>query len=152
MRILRRISKSWRGIGEMPFLLRLLCGGAMVVCPLFLVALCVPGIEWEVDGQDMTYSQLWSSGMGPAGAAWLALGAVGSWALAARVPAARWLLVLMPIAPALVLGCASRQVIPWDSLVGAALTSVGFWLCLFKLKSVKAYLNGKPGLEDRTCL
>jgi hypothetical protein len=143
MRILSRISKYWRSTAEMPFLLRILCGGAMVVCPFFLVALIIPGSDVEVDGVSMTYSQFWASGNAPALAAALALGTIGSWGVAARIRAARWLLVLMPIAPAFVLACGYRQLLPWDSLVGAALTSVGVWLCLFGLESVRAFLEGE---------
>jgi hypothetical protein len=68
----------------MPFLLGMLCQGAMVAAPILLVLLAVPGVEWEVNGRAMPYAEMWSSGEVPAVALSLALAGIGAWGLAAR--------------------------------------------------------------------
>jgi hypothetical protein len=80
----------------MPFLLRTFCEGAMVAAPILLVFLLLPITDWQINGRPMAYAELWSSGQGVAIAAFLVLGGVGAWGLAARVHASRWLLVSLP--------------------------------------------------------
>jgi hypothetical protein len=139
-----RLATCWQNTKSMPFLLRLLCQGAMVAAPILLLFLVLPITEWEVNGRSVSYAELGSSGEGAAIAASLGLASAGAWGLAARNSASRWLLVSTPLAPYVVLAVfpGSRvEPIGPDVIVSAALTAAAFYFCLFRLRAVRAYLN-----------
>lgn len=126
-------------------MIRILCHGGMVVCPLMLLFVLLPVFNWEVNGQEMTYRELWTSGTGVVFAFSLATGAAGSWGLAARKPWARWVLVCME--PALLLVLALNQStwmeqegLPLGELaVQTLLTSLCIYACLFHLPGMRRY-------------
>src|SRR5215217_5104492 len=99
MLTVERFLTCWRNTKEMPFPLSMLCQGGMVVAPTFLILLGFPLVEWEIDGRNMSYAELWSSGEGGAIVVSLALVSVGVWGIAARNRVSRWLLVLSPVVP-----------------------------------------------------
>ena len=74
----------WRNTKEMPALLRMFCQGAMVAPPLLAVVLLVPLTNWNVNGREVHYSELWSSGAGLTMLVLLLMVSAGSWGLAAR--------------------------------------------------------------------
>ena len=147
--MLERLAAYWGNTKEMPLLLRLLCQGGMVVAPFLLLFLALPLVDWEIDGRRMSYSQLWSTGYGLAFAVALALTGVGVWGLAARNQFSRWLLVLAPTAPYVVLtaysvsGISANTPIGTTVLLQAVGTSAVVYVCLFHLRVVRAYLDGK---------
>lgn len=130
----------------MPLVLRVLCQGAMVAAPLLLLALMVP-MEWEVDGVQMSYAELWASGNGAAMACFFVLTGFGAWGLAARVARSRWLLVFAPLIPYVVLevysqGSSLPSEPPTLDVLGSAFaTAILLYVCLFRLPSVVAYLD-----------
>ena len=146
MTLLQRLSGYWQNTKSMPFLLRLLSQGAMVAAPILLLFLVLPITEWEINGHRVSYAELWFSGQGVAIAAPLALVAAGAWGLAARNSASRWLLVLSPVAPYLILAILpatpSESLTP-DVIASAALTAAVFYFCLFRLRAVREYLAPK---------
>lgn len=144
MVITERWATCWRNTKSLPFLLRLLIQGAMVAAPILLLFLVFPIAEWEVDGRTVSYTELWSSGEGAALAVWLGLAGAGAWGLAVRSAASRWLLVLSPVAPYIVLAMFSASTpTPLDAIVSAALTAAVFYFCLFRLRAVRAYLDAE---------
>jgi hypothetical protein len=144
-----RVATYWKNTKRMPFLLRMLCQGAMVAAPILLVILLLPITEWEINGRPMAYAELWSSGQGVAIAAFLAFVSVGTWGLAARTRASRWLLVSSPLAPYIVLALFPAsptlfsEPIAVSVIVSATLTAAAFYVCLFHLRSVREYLDNK---------
>ena len=146
MTFFQRLSEYWQNTKSMPFLLRLLSQGAMVAAPILLLFLVLPITEWEINGHRVSYAELWFSGQGVAIAAPLALVAAGAWGLAARNSASRWLLVLSPVAPYLILAILpatpSEPLTP-DVIASAALTAAVFYFCLFRLRAVREYLAPK---------
>ena len=149
MLIVERLEKYWKNTKEMPFLLRALVQGAMVVAPVFLLLLALPIAEWEIDGRLISYAELWSSGQGAAISVSLALICIGAWGLAARNHVSRWPLVFSPLAPYLVL-----VIFPWspaltpepitaEVIVGSAVAAAMFYVCLFHLRVVREYLDDK---------
>jgi len=149
MLTVERFAAGWKNTKEMPLLMRMLCQGAMVVAPAFLILLTLPLLEWDVDGRRMSYVELWSSGEGAAIAASLALVSVGAWGLAARNRASRWLLVLSPVVPYFVLlifqqaSAVSSEPIATEVIVSATVTAIVFYVCLFHLRAVCEYLDGE---------
>ena len=143
-----RVPAYWKNTKELPYLLRVLIQGAMVVTPLFLLLLVLPVTEWEVDGRLVSYTELWSSGEGIALAVSLLLVGAGAWGLAARNAASRWLLVISPVVPYLVFGAVSSpasEPITFAGAVSAAVTAAIFYVGLFRLRSVQEYLALKGG-------
>lgn len=124
----------------MPFLLRMLNQGAMVAAPILLLFLILPITEWEVNGRQVPYAELWSSGGGAAFAASLALATAGAWGFAARIAVSRWLLVSSPLAPYMVLAIFPDSPTEPIGPAGSILTAAVFYLCLFRLRSVRTYL------------
>ena len=146
MVIAERMATCWRNTKSMPFLLRLLIQGAMVATPILLLFLVLPITEWEMNGRTVSYTELWSSGEGPALAVSLALAGAGAWGLAARAAASRWLLVFSPVAPYIVLAifpASALAPVTLDVIVSGALTAAVFYFCLFRLRAVRAYLDAE---------
>jgi len=139
--ILGRLGSSWRNTREMPLVMRVLCQGAMVVTPLFILALVLPVADWEVDGQTMTYRDLWTSGNGGMLAICFGLCCFGAWGLAARRHSSRWVLVAASVAPAVVIA-ASGSSIRWLSLIEAAICGIAMYFCLFRLRAVQLFMGG----------
>lgn len=80
---------------ELPFGVNILCHGGMVLAPLFVLALILPLSDWEVNGQLMSYHDLWRSGVGPVFSGFFFILGLGCWGMAARKRWARWVLVIM---------------------------------------------------------
>lgn len=115
----------------------------MVVTPLFILALVLPVTDWEVDGQAMTYRELWTSGNGAMLAVCLGLYCFGAWGLAARRHFSRWVLVTASVAPAVFIAVSERS-IPWLSFTEAAIYGIAMYFCLFRLRAVQLFMAG-PG-------
>ncbi|HEV8327869.1 MAG TPA: hypothetical protein VGQ08_10320 [Nitrospiraceae bacterium] len=149
MQIVKHFATCWRNTKEMPFLLRMLCQGAMVVAPAFLILLTLPLLEWEIDGHRMSYAELWSSGQGTAIAASLVLVSVGAWGLAARKRSSRWLLALSPVVPYFILAIfpgaptVSSEPIAIEIIVSATVAAIVVYVCLFHSRAVCEYLDGE---------
>ena len=146
---IERLIVYWKNTKEMPLLVRALCQGGMFVAPLFLVLVAVPFMDWEVDGQPMSYANVWSSGVGPVVAVSLALVAGGAWGLAARNPRSRWLLVVAPIVPSVGLvayrlsGAYTAESEVGETLLEGVVASAVIYVCLFHLSWVKVYMKGE---------
>jgi len=115
----------------------------MVAAPILLLFLGLPGTEWEIDGRFVSYAELWSSGDGAAIATFLTLVGGGAWGLAARSSVSRWLLVISPVAPYVVLAifpASSANQISFFVVVSAILTAAVIYVSLFRLVAVSDYL------------
>jgi len=139
--MLKRLGSIWRNTREMPLVMRVLCQGAMVAIPLLILALVLPVTDWEVDGRVMTYRDLWTSGNGAAITVCLSLYCFGAWGLAARRHSSRWVLVAACLAPAVLVAVGDRA-IPWVSFFEAAICSAAMYFCLFRLPSVRLFMDG----------
>jgi hypothetical protein len=64
-----------------------------------MIFLLIPSISWTFNGAPVTYSELWRSGGGASVFALAACVGIGSWGMAAKIDAARWAFVAIPIAP-----------------------------------------------------
>ena len=141
------VATYWKNTKDMPFLMRMLCQGAMVVTPLFLVLLLFPVMEYEINEKSMSYAELWSSGYGAFFTIFIALVAVGVWGLAARNRFSRWLIVLAPVVPhiAVIMFRIPRGIdtvsISSLGLLENAATAIMLYFCLFKLRSVREYFD-----------
>ena len=136
-----RIGIYWRNAAEMPLLLGLLCKGGMVAGPILLFFLAVPVMEWTVNGQRMSYSELWRSGAGISLVISGGLITLGTWGMAARQRWCRWALVLAPVLP---IAAFPKSFIPEPgfALVNELVTAAIIYGCLFHLRSVQEYLLG----------
>lgn len=144
----RSLRTYWQNTKGLPFPLRSLIQGAMVAAPLLLLFLAAPGTEWEIDGRFVSYAELWSSGDGAAIATFLTLGGGGAWGLAARSSVSRWLLVISPVAPYVVLAifpASSANQISFFVVVSAILTAAVFYVGLFRIAAVSDYLAAHGG-------
>jgi len=137
----------WRNTKEMPPLLRMFCQGAMVAPPALSALLVLPLTDWTVNGKQVPYAELWSSGAGLTMLVFMLLAAAGAWGLAARAKWSRWAWVATPVAPLLVAALYPRTwftqevsggVTVWLS---ALLTSILIGACLFFVPSVKEYTS-----------
>lgn len=126
----------------MPYLLRMYCQGAMVIAPAFLILLILPIVEWEVDGHRMSYADQWLSGEGIASAAALVFISVGTWGLAARKRASRWLLVFSPVVPSFLLAI-SPGAPTVETIASTVVTAIVFYFCLFHIRTVCEYLDAE---------
>jgi len=134
-----RIGSSWRNTNAMPPLLGLLCKGGMVAGPILLFFLIVPIVDWTVNGQRMSYSELWRSGAGLSAALFIGFVTLGTWGMVARQPWSRWALVLAPVLP--IAAFPSLMISEPGMLVNAIVISAVIYGCLFHLKSVRKYLE-----------
>jgi hypothetical protein len=130
----------------MPLIMGLLCGLAMLSTPIFLLALLMPMVSFNIDGHEVTFREMWKSGLGLTLVSSLLLGGVASWGLALRWPAARWLAVASTIAPVAVAALFPRSemlsVYQQSSAIFLTLpNAIGMYLCLFYIPSVRRYLS-----------
>ena len=135
----------WNNTKLLPFLLRPLIQGAMVVPPLLrlLLLLALPITNWEVDGGTLTYTELWASGVGATMALILLNVSVGAWGIAARRTWARWLLVASPASTYIVLLAvpANKVSVDFEAIVVAGLTTVTYYIGLFHITAVRDYFS-----------
>ena len=148
------ISSLWRNTKEMPSLLRMFCQGAMVAPPILALLLVFPLMDWTVNGRQVSYAELWSSGAGPIMLTSMVLAAAGAYGLAARANWSRWAWVGTPVVPVLL-----AAIYPKTWFTEIATGEVGTWLgaigtgaiifaCLFFIPSVRAYMNGHSSNAD----
>lgn len=133
----------------MPPLLRMFCQGGMVAPPILALLLVLPLVDWTINGKQVSYAELWSSGAGLTMLVFMLVAAAGAWGLAARKRWSRWAWVATPIAPLLV---AALYPTTWfteevtrDSSVwfGGLATSALIFVCLFFVPSVRNYVAGR---------
>jgi hypothetical protein len=146
-RPLEIIRRARSGVAAMPFVMRMLCGGAMLATPVLLVTLVVPFLPMDMNGHVTSYEEMWSSGAAPVLALFLVLGAVASWGLALRRAGARWAAVATPIAPFLLASLLPKSELlgayqQWGTFFVALPYAIGIYLCLFHISAVKRYLAG----------
>ena len=143
----------WRNTKRMLQLLRMFCQGAMIAPPILAVLLLLPLADWTVNGRQIPYSELWSSGAGLTFLVFTLMATAGAWGLAARKTWARWALVASPVAPIIVATAfprtwfteqASGDLSIWLSALG---TSALFNACLLLLPSVKANVSGRASAD-----
>ena len=143
----------WINTKAMPQLLRMFCQGGMVAPPILTVLLVLPITEWTVNGRQVQYAELWSSGAGLTMLVFMVIATTGAWGLAARATWSRWLWVATPIAPVLVAALypstwftqeVAGDVSVW---VGSAATSVVIFACLFLIPAVKTYASGSAATD-----
>jgi hypothetical protein len=123
------------------------CGGAMLATPILLITILIPVLPFNVDGREVPYREMWSSGLAAVLGLFLMLGAAASWGLALRRPGARWAAVATPVAPFVL-----AWLLPKSELLSAYQQASTFWftlpyaigiyLCLFFIPAVKRYLAG----------
>ena len=129
----------------MPQLLRMFCQGAMVAPPILILLLVLPLMEWTVNGRQVSYSELWSSGAGLTMLVFMLIATAGAWGLAARASWSRWAWVATPVAPVLVAAVHPTswftQEVTGDVSVwaGSFATSAIIYACLFLIPAVKNY-------------
>ena len=135
-----RLAAYWRNTGDMPFVLRMLCQGAMVAGPLGLLMLVVPLIDVSVNGQRLSYAELWTSGAGLSGLMFAGLVTIWGWGMAARKPWSRWTLVAAPLLPILPF---PKELIPdlRGVIVSGIVHAAIAYVLLFHLRSVREYLE-----------
>ncbi len=144
MSTLARLFKNAR---ELPLVVSILCHGYMVVGPLMLLFMLIPFFDWEIDGRMMTYHELWNSGTFIALVLVLIMATAGAWGMAARVPWARWVLVLMQPAMLLALALFPSTQASQESLSMGDLTlqtlvmSLCVYACLFHLPGMRRYYS-----------
>ena len=143
----------WINTKAMPQLLRMICHGGMVAPPILALLLVLPITEWTVNGRQVKYAELWSSGAGVTMLVAMVIATAGAWGLAARATWARWLWVATPLAPVLVAAVypstwftheAAGDMLVW---VSAAATSVIIFTCLFLIPAVKNYASGSAATD-----
>ncbi|MFZ6681882.1 hypothetical protein [Undibacterium sp. Tian12W] len=134
-------------------MIRILCHGWMFVGPLMLLLLLQPLFNWEVNGQEMTYLELWTTDTVVGLAVFLAMGTAGCWGMAARKPWARWVLVFMQPALLLMLALypstwmAQEGLNIADLALQTLIVSLCVYACLFHLPGMRRYYQAaEPAL------
>ena len=131
----------WNNTKEMPEILSLLCQGGMIAAPILLMIIVFPiSPEMTVNGQRMSYSEVWESGVGVSIVLFLGLATVGCWGMAARKVWSRWALIFTPF-----IGTLSFSQIPsfdlkW-ALVNCIFTGAVIYGYLFHSKAVEKYFQ-----------
>ncbi len=143
--MLKLATRLWSNTTEMPFLLRIYCRGGMLAGPLLLVMLPLPIVEWTLNGNLVSNSEAWGSGLALAMTTFLILIAGGCWGMAARLSNSRWALVAAPTVPTLMIAALSPGVSGGDVLQ-AILTSAGIYFSLFHLGSVSRYMKSESSI------
>jgi hypothetical protein len=150
---MRSIAAVWKNTKEMPQILRMFCQGAMVAPPILALLLVLPLTEWQVNGRQVPYQELWSSGAGPVMFLFVSLAALGGWGLAARRGWARWLWVATPTAPLLMAAAlpstwfTQEATAAGSTWLGAAGTSALIYAALFLVPAVQRYVSGSSATE-----
>ena len=143
----------WRNTKAMPQLLRMFCQGGMVAPPILALLLVLPVMDWKINGRQVQYAELWSSGAGLTMLVFMLMATAGAWGLAARAVWSRWVWVATPLAPILVAAVyprtwftreAAGDVSVWAS---AAATSLIIFACLFLVPAVKNYAAGSAATD-----
>jgi len=131
----------------MPALLRMYCQGGMVAAPILILVLVLPIAPFNVNGQPVSYAELWSSGIGEITALFVGFIGIGAWGIAARSSISRWFIVLAGLLPAVFMTLIPSfyKFAPGASkisfLAEAAVTAILLYGCLFWIPSVQRYFN-----------
>jgi hypothetical protein len=149
MASLKLVRDLWHNTYEMPRLVRMLCQGAMTAAPILGAVTLVPGLDWNVNGRNMTYREVWSSGIGASILVSMLLVTIGGWGAAARAPNSRWALVLFPLIMAAPMALVRGRGAPGGSAPGVVwgsvcITAAVLYVCLFRLSSVRRYFEEGP--------
>jgi hypothetical protein len=143
--MISKLARLINNTKELPLVIRILCHGWMLVCPLMLLLLLQPLFNWEVNGQEMTYLELWTTDTVVGLAVSLAMMTAGSWGMAARKPWARWVLVFMQPALLLMLALypstwmAQEGLNIADLALQTLIVSLCVYACLFHLPGMRRY-------------
>ena len=141
------LSALWQNTKAMPQLLRMFCQGGMVAPPVLALLLVLPIMDWTVNGRQIGYAELWSSGAGLTMLVFMVMATAGAWGLAARARWSRWVWVATPLAPVLVAAAhpqtwftqeATNDASVW---VSAAAASLVIFACLFWIPAVRMYAS-----------
>jgi hypothetical protein len=144
----------WQNTKAMPLVLRMLCQGCMVVPPLLGVLLVLPLFDWTVNGRQVSYAELWSSGAGPVMLVVMVVCTAAAWGSAARFPWARWAFVAAPLLP-----LAIAAVLPRTWFTEQATADPATWVSalvvscfalagLFLVPSVRQYYQASNAKTD----
>ena len=142
------LSALWTNTKSMPALLRMFCQGGMVAPPILIALLVLPVMDWTVNGKQVSYVELWSSGAGLSMLLFMVTATAGAWGLAARARWARWAWVATPVAPLLVLAAypstwfTKEVVLDTSVWLGALATAAIIFACLYWLPAVRRYAAG----------
>jgi hypothetical protein len=130
----------------MPSLLRMFCQGGMTAGPLLFIVTALPLGDIGVNGQTMSYAEFWSSGAGAGTALFLLMVTIGFWGLAARARNSRWVLVVCPLVSWIPIAIAVPSAVG-DSvamlILESVVTATFICFCLFRLTSVRRYMEGE---------
>jgi hypothetical protein len=143
----------WMNTKAMPQPLRMFCQGGMVAPPILALLLAFPIMDWTVNGRQVQYAELWSSGAGGSMLVFTVMANVGAWGLAARALWSRWLWVATPLAPVLIAAAHPStwftQEVAGDLSVWAssAATAMVIFFCLFLSPAVKYYFSDIPATD-----
>jgi len=113
-----------------------------------IALLLLPVMDWTVNGKQVSYGELWSSGAGLSMLLFSVTASAGAWGLAARAKWSRWAWVATPVAPLAVIAAYpktwfTQEVAPDTSVwLGAIATSAIIFACLFLVPAVKRYVSG----------
>jgi hypothetical protein len=138
----------WMNTKVMPQLLRMFCQGGMVAPPILALLLAVPIMDWTVNGRQVQYAELWSSGAGLSMLVFTVMATAGAWGLAARALWSRWLWVATPLSPVLIAAAypstwftqeVAGSLSVWAS---SAATAMVIFFCLFLIPAVKDFFSG----------
>ena len=145
--MIARLKKYWGNTKEMPFLLGMFCQGGMVAAPILLLSIFLPGQEWDVNGHPMEFAKFWRSGAATSALFLAGLGTIGAWGLAARKPWSRWAWVAAPVLPLITF---PRELVPdlAMAVLSGRVSAAIIYVCLFRLGSVRAYLNSGANNEQ----
>ena len=91
----------------------------------------------------MPGTELWSSGRATSIAATLVLIIFGVFGIVARKRVNRWLLVLSPLVPYLLLFALPSDRVTLSEIVSAALSSVALYVFLFRVRANREYFNDR---------
>lgn len=153
MKYIEAIRTSWQNTQEMPALLRIFCRGGMVAAPILFLFLVLPIAPIKVNGQPVSYADLWSSGIGEILVLFIGLIGIGAWGMAARRGCSRWFVVLAGLLPAVftTLIPNSSKYAPGigkaDFLAEATITAIFLYACLYMIPSVRRYFKKESSAE-----
>lgn len=139
-----RLMAWFQNLEELPELLRTLCTAIMLIGPIVLLWLVVPGHDTTMNGQRMSYSQLWRSGAGLAGVMGFGLLTTGAWSLAARQRWSRWALVAAFIIPIAVMPKTLTPDLPM-LIINCLIPAAVLYAYLFRSERIRAYLEPSGG-------
>ena len=137
-----RLLACFRNLEELPEVLRIFCTALMLMGPIVLILLVVPGHDITMNGQHMSYSQLWLSGAGLAGLIGFGLFTAGAWGFAARQRWSRWALVAAFILPIPVMPKALVPGLP-SLIISCLVPAVVLYAYLFRSERIRVYLEGR---------